>query len=135
MPDRHRPVRRLALAAAVLAAGVAGQVVSAGAEEAPVTFTASAVPATLAVDGHGYGHGRGMGQYGAFGYATGFAGPAWSYSTILAHFYGGTTVGHINDNPLMAVLLKARNAQAMVISRDTGLQITGITGNPTAVRV
>jgi SpoIID/LytB domain protein len=127
-----RLIRHLAL---VAVASVAIQVVPAHAEEAPVTFSASAVPSTLAVNGHGYGHGRGMGQFGAFGYATGFTGPTWEHSTILAHFYGGTEVGHINDNPLMAVLLKSRNAQAMVISRSTGLQVTGITGNPTAVRV
>jgi SpoIID/LytB domain protein len=135
MPASSRLIRHLALVAVATLAGVTSQAVPALAADAPVTFSATAVPSTLAVNGHGYGHGRGMGQFGAYGYATGFSGGPWDHSTILNHFYGGTTVGHINDNPLMAVLLKSRNAQAMVISRETGLQITGITGNPTAVRV
>lgn len=133
MPICHRPRRALSVVGATLAIGLLGP--TAAAEDAPVTFTATALPAELAVKGHGFGHGRGMGQFGAFGYATGLSGGPWDHSTILGHFYGGTTVGHINDNPLMAVLLKARNGQAMVIYRETGLQITGITGNPTAVRV
>ncbi|HST48093.1 SpoIID/LytB domain-containing protein [Jatrophihabitans sp.] len=41
------------------------------------------------ISGHGFGHGRGMGQYGAFGYATLYG---WSYTQILSHFYGGTTL-------------------------------------------
>ena len=135
MSVSRRPAHRLVLAAVALAAGVAGQALPASAEDAPVTFTATSVPSTLAVNGHGYGHGRGMGQYGAYGYATGLSGGPWDHSTILAHFYGNTTVGHINDNPLMSVLLKARNAQAMVIYRETGLQVTGVAGNPVAVRV
>ena len=69
-----------------------------------------------------------MGQYGAFGYATGRSGGPWDHATILNHFYGGTTVGHINDNPLMAVLLKARKGQAMVVYRAAGLQVQGIAG-------
>ena len=106
----------------------------AAADDTP-TYTATALPSTLAVTGHGWGHGRGMGQYGAFGYATGRSGGPWDHATILDHFYGGTTVGHINDNPLMSVLLKARKNQAMVVTRAAGLQIAGITDMPTAVRV
>ncbi len=134
------PVRAAARAAAValavaLAAPAAGLTTGpAGAQEAP-TYQATAMPSTLAVSGHGWGHGRGMGQYGAFGYATGRSGGPWAYSTILQHFYGNTEVGHINDNPLMAVLLRARAGQAMVVYRETGLQVSGIEGAPTAVRV
>lgn len=129
--------RRLLVAATALlgAVAIAAPALPAAAQDEPTTATAAAVPATLAVDGHGWGHGRGMGQYGAFGYATGRSGGPWDHATILNHFYGGTTVGHINDNPLMAVLLKARKGQAMVIYRAAGLQVTGVNGAPTAVRV
>lgn len=41
-------------------------------------------------EGHGWGHGRGLGQYGALGYAVDEDKP---YSAILDHFYGGTTKG------------------------------------------
>jgi stage II sporulation protein D len=41
------------------------------------------------VDGHGYGHGVGMSQYGAYGYAKHGVG----YREILEHYYSGTRVG------------------------------------------
>jgi stage II sporulation protein D len=44
--------------------------------------------ATWVVDGHGFGHGVGMSQYGAYGYAKHGA----SYREILGHFYTGTRV-------------------------------------------
>ena len=40
--------------------------------------------------GGGWGHGRGMGQYGALGYARDHG---WTSRRILDHFYGGTTQG------------------------------------------
>jgi stage II sporulation protein D len=40
------------------------------------------------VDGHGFGHGVGMSQYGAYGYAKHGA----TYREILAHYYTGTRV-------------------------------------------
>ncbi|MGH1489707.1 MAG: SpoIID/LytB domain-containing protein [Acidimicrobiales bacterium] len=45
---------------------------------------------TVVIDGRGWGHGRGMSQYGALGYATDFG---WSSAQILDHYYGGTTAG------------------------------------------
>jgi stage II sporulation protein D len=40
------------------------------------------------IDGHGFGHGVGMSQYGAYGYAQHGA----SYKQILEHYYTGTSV-------------------------------------------
>ena len=52
-----------------------------------------AVPATgqptFVVTGRGWGHGVGMSQWGAYG----FAGRGWTYDRILAHYYRGTTLG------------------------------------------
>jgi SpoIID/LytB domain protein len=129
-------LRRLALVSTALAAlvplALAGA--PAAAQDGP-TYTASAMPSTLAVNGHGWGHGRGLGQFGSLGYATGITGSAWSHAQILDHFYGGTTVGHIG-NPLMMVLLKARPAgSAMVVYRAAGLQVVGQPDTPPAVRV
>lgn len=50
---------------------------------------ASGRPA-VTVQGRGWGHGRGMGQYGAHGYATV---NGWTSAQILDHYYGGTTGG------------------------------------------
>jgi stage II sporulation protein D len=43
----------------------------------------------LVVTGKGWGHGVGMSQWGAYGYAR----HGWSYERILAHYYPGTTLG------------------------------------------
>ncbi len=97
--------------------------------------TAQALPDELSVRGHGWGHGRGMGQYGALGYATGITGEPWDHQRILAHYYGGTVVGTTEDR-LMAVWLKARPLNsAMVVYRSSGLQVAGEPDTPTAVRV
>jgi SpoIID/LytB domain protein len=123
-----------ALTAALTAVALLAWTAHATAQESP-TYTASALPSTLAVNGHGWGPGRGMGQYGSLGYATGISGTSWSHSQILDHFYGGTTAGHIG-NPLMMVWLKSRPAgSAMVVYRAAGLQVVGQTDTPPAVRV
>src|SRR3546814_8621398 len=75
-----------------------------------------ALPAELAVQGHGWGHGRGMGQFGSFGYATGLAGAPWSHTQILDHFYGGTTMGDIG-NPLMMVRSEEHTSELQSLMR------------------
>lgn len=54
----------------------------------PTALPAQAAELTFAtITGHGYGHGCGMGQYGAYGYAVNYH---WTYQRILARYYGGT---------------------------------------------
>ncbi|HET7043499.1 MAG TPA: SpoIID/LytB domain-containing protein [Gaiellaceae bacterium] len=75
-----------ALAAAVAAVAVA----PAGAAAAPAPPPPPGTPAvTFLVSGHGWGHGLGMSQWGARGYAL----HGWTYDRILAHYYQGTTLG------------------------------------------
>ncbi len=58
---------------------------------------AESVPEQLIVYGHGWGHGRGMGQYGAYGYAQ----QGWTSAQILDHYYQGTTAGPVpGDAPV-----------------------------------
>jgi SpoIID/LytB domain protein len=56
---------------------------------------------SVSLDGHGFGHGRGMGQYGALGYALNHG---WNQFQILDHFYGGTSLGS-RPNSVMNVRL------------------------------
>ena len=59
---------------------------------APRTPSAlKALPGTpnFVITGHGWGHGVGMGQWGAYGYAQN----GFTYKKILAHYYPGTTLG------------------------------------------
>jgi len=55
----------------------------------------AAQPAFFAA-GHGWGHGVGLAQYGAYGYAL----HGWAYDDIVAHYYPGTTLG---DAPVKRV--------------------------------
>ena len=70
-----------------------------------LAFPASASAATVFfVPGHGWGHGIGMSQYGAQGFAT-RANPPKTYDWILAHYYSGTTLMQLSRNPSVKVLL------------------------------
>jgi stage II sporulation protein D len=57
---------------------------------------------TWVVKGHGFGHGVGMSQYGAYGYAKHGKG----YRFILAHYYSGTTIGQVTSTRIVRVLLE-----------------------------
>jgi peptidoglycan hydrolase-like amidase len=56
---------------------------------------------SVQIVGHGFGHGRGMGQYGAYGDAL----AGWSYTRILDTYYGGTTMGSANPATSISVRL------------------------------
>src|SRR5215213_10320178 len=66
----------------------------------------AAVPATVdaavrhVIRGAGFGHGIGMGQYGAYGYALEGA----RYPGILAHYYKGTTLSTAPSRPVRVLL-------------------------------
>lgn len=65
--------------------------------------------------GHGWGPGVGMGQWGAFGYA---AVRHETYRWILSHFYGGTTLAKLTNDPMITVAITANalpNGTAPVI--------------------
>src|SRR6266436_1053207 len=51
--------------------------------------TATTGAATFVVTGHGWGHGVGMSQYGAYGYAQKGTG----YEKIVLHYFTGTELG------------------------------------------
>src|SRR5919198_3373303 len=74
---------------------------------------AISVGATFVVAGHGWGHGVGMSQYGAYGYAQHGLG----YAKIVAHYFPGTELG---PAPLtrVRVLLAAGAAKLTIGSAD-----------------
>jgi stage II sporulation protein D len=62
---------------------------------------------TLVISGAGDGHGVGMSQEGALG----FAQHGWSYQTILAHYYTGTALGQAPAGTHVSVLLAGNRAR------------------------
>ena len=65
---------------------------------------APAGASTLVVEGAGDGHGVGMSQDGAFG----FARHGWPYQAILAHYYTGTTLGQAPPKKVIRVLVGSK---------------------------
>src|SRR5258707_735016 len=53
------------------------------------------------IKGHGFGHGVGVSQYGAYGYAL----HGKDYRFILAHYYQGTTIATVAQPRIVRVLL------------------------------
>ncbi len=91
---------------------------------APAAHAASSV----VVRGAGFGHGIGMSQYGAYG----FAQKGFSYQRILSHYYAGTSMDTASSRPVR-VLLQASDPYVRVrgASRGPG----GVNLNPTVTYV
>ncbi len=72
------------------------------------------------LSGHGLGDGVGMGQWGALGYALN----GYSYSSILHHYYGGTTMATVPDRSIR-VVLTANDGMDTVVSSTTVFSVDG----------
>jgi Stage II sporulation protein len=71
--------------------------------------------ATVDLTGHGFGHGRGMGQFGALGYALN----GWSYQRILDHYYGGTVMGTLPPGAV-TVQLTRFDGLDVIVAQEKG---------------
>jgi stage II sporulation protein D len=72
---------------------------------------ASAAPkTTFTIRGAGFGHGVGMSQYGAMGYASNGRNAA----EILAHYYSGTALGTTDPNKAVRIQLLAQASSARI---------------------
>jgi SpoIID/LytB domain protein len=91
-----------------------------------------APPDSVTFDGRGWGHGRGMSQWGALGYAVE---SRWGGTRILDHFYGGTTMATVSA-PDQRVYLQASKGREMVVTQTAGrLRVDGYASDVRAVRV
>ena len=86
------------------------------------------------IRGAGYGHGVGMSQYGAMGYAS----HGWDYRRILGHFYTDTAIGVLDEPRTVRVLIQTtrtasfRGATAAAgrrLSPGTTYTVRGRAGN------
>jgi len=85
---------------------------------------------TVDLVGHGFGHGRGMGQFGSLGYAL----KGWNYERILDHYYGGTKMGTVPDGDITVHLTKFDGLDVIVSQENGHLQVSGIPGQFKALR-
>ena len=139
-PTPTRPGRRLGTGAALLAAAVLLlALASAGGASAAGTDVA------FRIEGHGWGHGIGLSQWGAYGYAK----HGWEYQAILKHYYTGIDFAQVPDDAVRVRLASglssvkvscaqdftaaggggslaiARGQVAVVTSAGTGFKVTG----------
>ncbi|HEY2071978.1 MAG TPA: SpoIID/LytB domain-containing protein [Gaiellaceae bacterium] len=119
---------RLALILAVFASLLAVGTASASPRDLPPVCAAGCVAAKpgtgslFLFTGHGYGHGIGMSQYGAWGFAL----HGYDYQQILAHYYPGTTIG-TTQTTLVRVLL-ADGKKTIKVSCKTPFSVTDTNG-------
>ncbi|MBI4884933.1 MAG: hypothetical protein HY826_12855, partial [Actinobacteria bacterium] len=82
----------------------------------------------IVLDGHGSGHGYGLSQWGAYGYAVDFG---WSSVQILDHYYGGTVSGTVALDTTIAVRLQSLDDQQTAVVNANGLLVVdGVAGGP-----
>ena len=99
MPIRRRTLRIAALAvAAVTLLGLAGIAPRPAAADQPVPVPSSK---TFTIAGRGWGHGRGMSQYGALAAAQ--TGETWR--EILSFYYSGTQLAPVSNSTITVGLL------------------------------
>ncbi len=74
------------------------------------------------LDGHGWGHGVGLSQYGAYGYAQ----HGWTYDQILAHYFPGTRLGATPTKRIRVLLADAK--PTLTIASTADFRVTDGTG-------
>jgi len=86
----------------------------------------------LVIDGQGNGHGRGLSQYGAYGWATGLGdGTPRDWQWILDHYYGGTQNAYVAAGTRMTVRLEALDDKqtAVISARGNAYWVGGPAGS------
>src|SRR6185312_5212939 len=106
------PSRRLAFLA-VLTAALLGPAAANPQVVKPTTVDVT----TFVITGHGWGHGVGMAQWGAYGYA---------YDKILAHYYPGTTLAPAPVTKIKVLLVEG--AKRVVVSSPTPFEVQDSAG-------
>src|SRR5207248_702526 len=87
---------------------------SASAQESPPLVTVT----TFVLRGHGWGHGVGMGQWGAYGYAQ----HGETFDWILGHYYPGTQLAPAPSGTKLRVLL-AEGLRSVTASSDAAFTV------------
>ena len=92
----------------------------------PPASATSTAPSVVAFTGHGWGHGIGLAQWGAYGYAL----HGLAYDKILAHYYPGTTLGRAR---VATVRVLVASKPAVTLTSTTPWSIVDATGAKTTL--
>lgn len=134
LPSPRRSAKRVAkillvaLTASTLGVVTAVTAPAASAGTSEPTSNAAEVATTMTFDGRGWGHGRGLSQWGAQGYATKHG---WDASRILDHYYGGTRAGQISS--ATGVPIDPSAVRIRLVYQDNRQTVVGITGGTLAL--
>src|SRR3954447_14447911 len=71
------------------------------------------------IRGAGFGHGVGMSQYGAYGYAL----HGWTYDAILAHYYTDTALGQTSSREVRVLMQAAARPRFSGASAAAGRRL------------
>jgi stage II sporulation protein D len=77
---------------------------------------AAQAKSSFVIRGAGFGHGIGLSQYGADGYAQ----HGFDYKTIVGHYYQGTSIATVSPAPTIRVLLESSTAPSFTGADDAG---------------
>jgi SpoIID/LytB domain protein len=88
----------------------------------PASSAEALAPETIIVEGRGWGHGRGLQQWGALGYAVNYG---WKHEQILQHFYSGTVVS-ATENSDVRVQVSGNDRQDVLITSGSPYTVEGV---------
>jgi stage II sporulation protein D len=75
------------------------------------------------ITGHGWGHGVGMSQWGAYGYAK----HGWDYQAILKHYYTGIALTNVGDTVIRVNLRSGQSKIKLSAASDYTVRASGAT--------
>lgn len=115
---------RLFLSALLLCSCLPAVVLSVGAPRAGAAVSVNQVfpvpyGGVYILDGHGFGHGMGLSQWGA---EYGAANAGASYQSILAHYYPGTTLAPMSPRDIR-VLITGATTNQLFVDQASGLSV------------
>ena len=118
----HHAVRRTLIAAALTVALTAGTVGAAGPAHADPAVAPKS--GSVTIEGAGWGHGKGMSQYGAWGAAT----KGLNYKQIVAFYYPGTKLANLPNGNWLRVLISADNDKILHFRPVAGQRVRDSAG-------
>lgn len=112
--------RRWAASATLAAVLATGSVVA--------TASTASAEVSITLDGHGNGHGVGLSQWGAYGYAVDLG---WTSAQIVDHYFGNTVASTVPLDTTIRVRLQNLDGYQTATAVDSGsLVVNGLAGGP-----